>query len=287
MTDAMRQHLAASTAQPVPQPVADMATRVKSGHADALAIVAYGSAFRDADPETTLIDLYVLTETVSGVSTNALARLGCALVPPNVYYAECASAGRTYRAKYAVLPLAAFEQRVGRSEGNPYFWARFAQPCRVVWARDAGARTRVVAALAQAAETAWANAAGLAPAASPEAAWTTLFRNTYRTELRPEAEGRAGLIVAAAPAHYAMIATAAAVPPVHASWAWRRVQGKALSVLRLLKAALTFQGGADYIAWKIERHSGVAVPITPWQRRHPVLAAVVLLPRLLRRGAVK
>src|SRR3546814_3014928 len=59
-------------------------------------------------------------------------------------------------------------------------------------------------------------------------------------------------------------------------WALRRVQGKLLSVARLCKAAFTFQGGAEYLLWKIERHSGVSIALTPWQRRHPLLASTVL-----------
>jgi hypothetical protein len=58
-------------------------------------------------------------------------------------------------------------------------------------------------------------------------------------------------------------------------------------VLRLAKAAFTFSGGIDYLAWKINRHAGADIVITPWQRRHPLLAAVTLVPRLLRQGAVK
>ena len=48
-----------------------------------------------------------------------------------------------------------------------------------------------------------------------------------------------------------------------------------MSVLRLAKAAFTFAAGADYLAWKISRHSGIEVKLKPWQRRHPVLGALV------------
>ena len=70
-------------------------------------------------------------------------------------------------------------------------------------------------------------------------------------------------------------------------WAWRRVEGKALSVLRLAKASFTFAGGADYIAWKINRHAGTSIELKPWQRRHPLLAGLSLLPQLLKGGAIK
>ena len=67
----------------------------------------------------------------------------------------------------------------------------------------------------------------------------------------------------------------------------RRIEGKLLTVARLTKAAFTFSGGIDYLAWKINRHAGTQIVITDWQRRHPLLAAVTLVPRLLRQGAVR
>ncbi|MCB2064228.1 MAG: hypothetical protein KDE25_12410, partial [Novosphingobium sp.] len=46
-----------------------------------------------------------------------------------------------------------------------------------------------------------------------------------------------------------------------------------LNLVRLVRAASTFEGASRYAAWKIERHTGVAVAITPWREKHPVLAA--------------
>ena len=70
-------------------------------------------------------------------------------------------------------------------------------------------------------------------------------------------------------------------------WALRRVCGKLKSVLRLLKAALTFKGGFDYLLWKIERHSGQRIEPTERQRRYPLLFAWPLLWQLYRRGAFR
>ena len=64
-------------------------------------------------------------------------------------------------------------------------------------------------------------------------------------------------------------------------------RGKLLSIVRLAKASLTFAGGADYIVWKINRHAGTDIQLRPWQRRHPLLAGLSLLPRLLKSGAVR
>jgi hypothetical protein len=75
--------------------------------------------------------------------------------------------------------------------------------------------------------------------------------------------------------------------PIHANWMLRRIAGKLWSAIRLVKAAFTFTGGADYLAWKIERHSGHRIELSDWQRRHPIIAGLALLPRLLKRGAVR
>jgi hypothetical protein len=60
-----------------------------------------------------------------------------------------------------------------------------------------------------------------------------------------------------------------------------------LNLARLAKAAFTFSGGVDYIAWKIERHSGHKIEVTPFQRRHPLLAAGPALWRLWRQGVLR
>lgn len=43
------------------------------------------------------------------------------------------------------------------------------------------------------------------------------------------------------------------------AWRARRVLGKTLNALRLVKAAFTFQDGLSYAAWKIKRHRGIAI----------------------------
>jgi hypothetical protein len=53
------------------------------------------------------------------------------------------------------------------------------------------------------------------------------------------------------------------------------------------KAAFTYAGGIDYLAWKINRHAGTKIQIKPWQRKWPLVAALVLVPRLLVKGAVR
>lgn len=279
--------LAARTlAMSVAPEIRAMAEKVRGQHGEVLAVLAYGSCLRGVATKDSLIDLYVLTETFAGVSTSALSRLGCRLAPPNVYYAECGFGGNTYRAKYAVLPRALFTSWMKRD--NPYFWARFSQPAALVWAADDISRAMVVKACAQAARTMFANARALTQSSDPLDIWTAGFAATYATELRAEAAARARSVVEANAAYYREAAKLLAdVEPHQAIWGWRRFKGKLWSIARLMKAAFTFTGGADYLAWKIERHSGQKIVLSDWQRRHPIIAGVMLLPQLLKKGAVR
>jgi hypothetical protein len=287
--------VARTAGEPVAPEIGALAEAMKARHAPgAVAVIAYGSSLRGIGLTDTLIDLYVLTDSPEAVSRNRLARFGCRLVPPNVHYGEVGHGGVTLRAKYAVLPLDQFARRMGQGVANPYFWARFAQPCRIVWVRDEEVRGRLVAALAQAVRTMIAASQPLGqPGDDALDLWRRGLAETYRTELRPESGDRARGIVAANAAYYRAVTEAVLgpgwvagnVPPV--GWGRRRVAGKGLSVLRLLKAGFTFEGGADYVAWKIARHSGERIEVKPWQRRHPVLGALWLLPGLLRRGALR
>ena len=168
-------------------------------------------------------------------------------------------------------------------------WARFAQPARLVWAASDAARERAIDAVSRAAPTLLA-AAGRREGEKPLDWWRRAFALTYSAELRAERTGRRASVIDADRQRYVRFTAPAAAAIERwprASWRRRRIEGKALSVLRLAKASLTFAGGPDYIAWKISRHAGMAIELKPWQRRHPLLAGLSLLPRLLRSGAVR
>lgn len=274
------------------QPSADVraiADHVRQRHRTAAAVLAYGSCLRGVSTAESLIDLYVLMEHEHDVSDSALSRLGARLVPPNVYYSEMTADARTLRCKYAVMTMRAFAGRMKPGIGNPYFWARFSQPAILVYAANDQSRAHVVHAVADAVTTMYRTALACAPAQSdPLDIWRRGFEETYRTELRPEAGSRAGDIVLANQEFYSAAAMHVGTPPaLPVAWPWRRLEGKALSLARLLKAAFTFEGGASYAAWKIERHSGKKIVLSAWQQRHPVLAGLMLLPKLLWRGAIK
>jgi hypothetical protein len=288
--------VARRSAEPLAPDIQALAQAIRDRHGPGvLAILAYGSSLRGVSAGDTLVDLYVLTDSEAAVSRNRLARLGCRLVPPNVHYGEARIGSMSLRAKYAVLPLELFLGKMGPEVTNPYFWARFAQPCRIAWVSDEGIRRKLVAGLAEAVRTMIAASLPLAQVGEDALElWRRGLAETYRTELRPESADRARAIVAANAAYYQAVTQAVlgknwvtTGKASSANWRRRRIAGKALSVLRLLKAAFTFEGGADYVAWKIARHSGQSIDVKPWQRRHPVLGALWLLPGLLRRGALR
>jgi hypothetical protein len=273
-------------ARPVPKEIATLAGIIREGHSGILAVLAYGSCLRGTDLADSLIDYYLLTDDLRGVSANPFSRWACGLLPPNVHYAESQIDGQRLRAKYAVLPLPLFARWMERDVVNPYFWARFAQPSALVWSRDATTREQIARATAEAVATFWANASGLgAPGSS---IWAAGFRATYASELRSESLRRAEDIVAANQSYYdAAESLVGEVPPLRLNAGLQRVTGKLWSLARLMKASFTFQGGADYLAWKIERHSGVKIMLKPWQRRHPIIAGALMLPMLRRKGAIR
>ena len=194
------------------------------------------------------------------------------------------------------MSLGQLERLVRPATLNPYFWARFAQPTGLFWSRDAALAFAIEAILVQSILTTDEAVRPLVGADADAATlWSRAFAESYRTELRAEKPQRAALIVTARrwsaiavlPRHRRRGRRRAPAAAAARRWFWRRVQGKTLSLLRLAKASWTFAGGADYLAWKISRHAGVPVEFSPWERRHPLLAAPFVLWRLARRGVIR
>lgn len=291
----------AELAKPVDPRVAEMATAIAAQHgAAARAVLFYGSCLRESQLDGLMLDFYLIVSDYRAAYDRRWLATANRLIPPNVF----PFAYKGLSAKYAVLSEADFARLCGAQADNVSVWARFAQPARLVWAADDAARDRAVAAVAQAGPTLLSlSLAGLAPdqRTSARAVFDHGFSMTYKAELRAERKGRAGSIIESAPDYYAALFAAAladgrfdpAAPIGPADMAaaarhWRRLQrrGKYLSVIRLIKASFTFAGGIDYLAWKINRHAGTKIVIRPWQRRHPLIAAIVLLPRLMASRAV-
>lgn len=267
------------------------------------AVLLYGSGLRDDDAGA-IVDLYVLVDDYRAFFRRLAPAAFNRLLPPNVMYLP--SNGRNAGFKVAVISRRQFRARLAPGSRDTTLWARFCQPVAIAFARDAAARDWVTDSLADAAATALHWAVRLGPEQGSAADyWATLFRHTYAAEMRVERGTRADTLAGFATDRYAALAAATGelvpaadgmlrrmIPAAEATrartaWARRRSFGKALNLARLAKALFTFDGGVDYIVWKLERHSGQTVALTPWQRRHPLLAAPFLLASLRRRGIVR
>ena len=285
---ALRDLVAEELSQPVDPRVRAMAVAIAAKYGKAArAVLFYGSCLREKQLDGLMLDFYLIVSSYREAYGRGWLAFANRLIPPNVFYFE----HEGLAAKYAVLSEADFHRLNGPETRSVSVWARFAQPSRLVWAKDDMARAKAIAAISRAAPT-LLSAAGSLDGEPPLDWWRRAFALTYSAELRAERKGRSGSIVDIDPDRYERFSrpAMAAIPPGSSNsggWTGRRLEGKFLSVARLAKASTTFDGGADYIAWKINRHAGTDIELKPWQRRFPLLAAISLLPRLLRSGAVR
>ncbi len=277
--------------QPVDPRVRELAAAIAARHGSASrAVLFYGSCLRESQLEGLMLDFYLIVSDYRSAYERPWLAAANRLIPPNVFPFEQGGLA----AKYAVLSEADFHRLNGPETRSVSVWARFAQPSRLVWSADAAAEGRAIAAVARAAPTLLCSALAVLPNDQPPLdLWRGAFALTYGAELRAERKNRGLSVVDADPERYlrftapALAAARAEGRRRHCSWRRRRIEGKLLSVLRLAKASATFAGGAEYIAWKINRHAGTNIELTPWQKRWPLLAAVTLMPSLLRSKAVR
>ncbi len=290
--EALSQRIAQSLAAPVNPAVSQFAARLAQENG-ALAVLFYGSNLRTGSLEGVL-DYYVL---LPGPQQERIW--------PRVSYREWEHGDETLRAKIATMSMEAFAAAASGQSRDTTIWARFVQPSALVWHRDEAAKATVIAAIGGAAQTAVRLAVALGPqSARAEEYWRALFRATYKAEFRVENAGREDSILSVNATHFdgllslALEAQGIGIrrngdllsPRIDQRerdrilrwWSVRRRFGKPLNILRLLKASTTFDGAARYAAWKIERHTGVPVKLTPWRERHPVLAAPGVLIALWR-----
>ena len=278
--------------------------------------LVYGSCLRSGDIYDGLLDLYLICDNYRKAYDRGLLAGFNWLLPPNVFYAQQepvhpSGNGRTLRAKVTVISLRDFERGCSPAWFESYIWGRFAQPTFILNARDQHVRTRVEAALIGAAGTLLCKALPALPAEGHlETLWERALDMSYATELRTERAGRARELAEASREFYTTLtrrlAEESRVPlelyerdghcyyrcqigstrrqGAKFAWLLRRAQGKLLSIARLVKALFTFEGGLDYIAWKLERHSGETITIPDKVRRAPLIHLWGFFWGLYRRG---
>jgi len=291
--DALQSLVREELTRAAPPPGRAMGQALANRIGGAAAVLFYGSVLRTGDLDG-VMDFYVLTH---GPRPGWRGLAGRVLWP-DVSYHELELDGRVLRAKVATMTLTQFQSAVTGRRIDTTIWTRFVQPSALVWASAPDTAQDVARAVGMAACAATRFAAAVGP---PEGAaldyWRALFRQTYAAEFRVEARGRENDILGVDPDRYARLLLAAwraqglafeerpaqgAVRPVLdgnerarilTAWRRRRTLGKPLNLARLAKAAFTFEGAARYAAWKIERHTGLRVPLTPWREKHPILAS--------------
>lgn len=295
----IRELVAAELAEPVDPRVSEMAAVIAASYPKAArAVLFYGSCLREHQLEGLMLDFYLIVSSYGEAYGRSWLAPANRLIPPNVF----PFAHGPLAAKYAVLSEADFLRECGLGARSVSVYARFAQPARLVWAADEAARTRAIEAVSLAAPTLLRLAGETMSDAERSDSlnlWRQAFRLTFGAELRAERASRPEAIIEADPQRYRRFADVARLSGTFSSsdparrqramrrWRARQRRGKRTTALRLAKASFTFAGGVDYLAWKINRHAGTNIALKPWQRRWPLLAAFTLLPRLLRRGAVR
>ncbi len=310
MTEMTLQKLIESElAEPVDPRISAFAADIASRFAQsAHAVLFYGSCLRSERLDGQMLDFYLIVSDYEAAFPGSWKASANRLLPPNVFPAQHDGLA----AKYAVLSEQDFHNLNRREASAVSVWARFAQPSRLVWASDEIAADQAALAISGAAPT-LLNAA-LAHVDAEETPllqlWEKGFALTYGAELRAERGNRPGSVVEFSPERYRTFGHAAlpltpiktrregdtvallpaqraAIMEERSRWPGLRRRGKALTLARLAKATGTYAGGIDYIAWKINRHAGTDIKVKQWQRRWPILGALVLLPQLILRGAVK
>jgi hypothetical protein len=275
--------------------------------AAARAVLFYGSCLRSEKLEGEMLDFYlIVSDYETAYSKKWMAKWNRRL-PPNVFPVQ----HENLIAKVAILDEADFHALNRPSASAVSVWARFSQPSRLVWAADDEARKAAVLSISGAPPT-LLNAAlsHMDREVDVIDLWQSGFAMTYSAELRAERKDRPSSVIEHDRERYEIFGHAAlhhtmipndirgdkvfleADPERRAArerkrWPALRRRGKMLTVARLAKAAFTYTGGIDYLAWKINRHAGTQIEIKPWQRRWPLVAALFLVPKLLAKGAVR
>ena len=295
--------------------LAPLLAELRRRHGERIAaILLYGSCLRSGDVHDGLVDLYVLFDRYGGSGLPAWQVLANRLLPPNVYYLEVPDGARILRCKYATVTVAEFARRLGPASFESYFWGRFCQPLVLVEGRDPRLAGELSRLQELAAVTLLTRALPLAPPAGSIAElWRIALAASYTTELRAEAGTRPAELAAWGQEHHERLLrrVAAQLPfdfrlgetdsGLHYSadvsggarwrarlaWQLRAVYGKSRALLRLVKAFFTFAGGLEYLAWKLERHSGQQVVIPDKVRRRPLRYGWAFFWGLYRRGLFK
>jgi hypothetical protein len=304
LTQLVAEELAVPVQAGIPEFAAHIAAQY---HGAARAVLFYGSCLRSEQLQGEMLDFYLIVSDYEAAYGKGWLAKWNRRLPPNVFPFQHDG----LIAKVAVLSEEDFHDLNRPSASAVSVWARFAQPARLVWCANEKARQSAVMAISGAAPTLLNAALAFSEHdADILDVWQSGFQMTYGAELRAERKDRPSSVIAFDPERYARFGAAALhhtrianerrgdkvrllpdperqIQRERLRWPGLRRRGKLLTIARLAKAAFTYAGGIDYLAWKINRHAGTQIVIRPWQRKWPLVAALFLVPKLLAKGAVR
>lgn len=301
--------VAAEQARPVSAAAAAGAEAIRRRWGRAVrAAVFYGSCLRSAESDAPLgdriHDFYAVVDDYRKTEASTGAALAARLLPPTVRAVSARTPGGELRCKVAVISVADFERGV-RARIRPHLWARFAQPTRVVYAREPAARDWLAEQAAAAIRTAVARGLALqaGPAGTPvpfecSAFWRATLCETVASEWRTEAAASVETWLGHDPAWFVSIwrraldeledsgqirslrteipptgELAASVelldPVAGARWgsAPRRWLSRGITAAALVKGALTYADWRTYAAGKLSRARAERRPDRPGYSR--------------------
>ena len=118
-----------------------MAEAIAARHGEASrAVLFYGSCLRERQLDGLMLDFYLIVSDYEAAYDKRWLAAANRLIPPNVFPFQHGSLA----AKYAVLSEKDFHRLSGSETRNVSVWARFAQPSRLVWAKNDKARNKAI-----------------------------------------------------------------------------------------------------------------------------------------------
>lgn len=259
-------------------------------------IVFYGSCMRTRDYKDAILDFYVVVDSYSKAYGNWWLSVSNSVLPPNVFYLQETVNGEIYRAKYAVVTKKSLTFGVSKAF-HSYFWARFTQPMTYIYAQNNEFESWFAKVQSMACHSFYNSVIPVFESFPQDHQfWVRGLQLTYSAELRTETNTRAALIYENDREFYndlflsldKNIKVGGSSNSIFVlKWKLRILLGKLLSVLRLMKATTTFVGGVDYIAWKIERHTGKPIHITNKMRKWPWIYIWPVVINLYKQGKIR
>lgn len=302
-----------------------------------VAVLLYGSGlWQDPDKagDDVMWDLHVLVDGYGDFDHSWLFAAAGNILPHNVLYIETqrdqgqvikdGDSASVLRCKYNVMRMSQFQKHASGRCFTPQVWARFCQPCRLVYARDNNARAGVVSAVLGCIRTFLRQSMPFVDGrlVSWDDIWVAGFTQTYRDELRSESKNRPEQFIDASQDYFKRVLflsilnrTVAArvnnladdgslddegdIDVVRFTYPLKQLSKarfrrnflrpfrKFVAFARLAKALFTFENAVDYALWKIERHSGQKIILTKLQRRFPLIYGWPVIFSLYRRNILK